>query len=262
VIDLDTIYDAFRANEFFLEYLPTVSLEDGRCLGAEALVRWQRPDGIVPPQMFIPLIEHTPMAGMLTYWVMETAANELGDWLRGHDGIHLSINVPPEILGRGGLEYVGAKLGWRDLADKLVFEITERGIPDKLGADSIGEAVRRYGVRVALDDVSVSGANIIVLSRCRIAIIKIDKELVAEIGRTHTEPVWLAGLSSILLSTPLEVIAEGVESAEQIESLRAAGIRMAQGYHFSPPVRAQAFLEYFAAHKPPQDTATGPSISR
>jgi sensor c-di-GMP phosphodiesterase-like protein len=245
VIDLDAIHAGLKRGEFFLEYLPTISLEDESCVGAETLVRWRRPSGIVPPKDFIPIAENTFLSGSITYWVIETAAAELGDWLRHNEDVHLSINVPPEIFGRGGLEYVVNKVGFLDQARKLVLEVTERTVPDKLGVDTIVEAANRYGVRIALDDVNVSGANLIVLSRCHVAIIKIDHVLVAELGRGGEEPAWLAGLSALMRSTPLEIIAEGVESAEQLDALRKAGIKLAQGYFFSHPLRAKAFLDFF-----------------
>src|SRR5436190_1546629 len=107
MITVDEVRAGLTQGEFLLEYLPTVSLADGRCVGAEALTRWRRPSGLVPPDAFIPLIEETPVAGMLTYWVMQTVARELGDWIGAHEDVHISINVPPAILGRGGLEYAG-----------------------------------------------------------------------------------------------------------------------------------------------------------
>jgi EAL domain-containing protein (putative c-di-GMP-specific phosphodiesterase class I) len=248
VIDLNAISDGLDLDEFFLEYMPTIDLDDGRCVGAEALIRWQRPTGIVPPGEFIPIVENTPLSGVITYWVMETAARELGNWLRQHDDIHLGINVPPEILGRGGLEYAATKSGLKEVADKIVLEVTERGVPDRLGVDALAQAARR-GVRIALDDVNVSAANLVVMSRCHIEVIKLDRTLVGELGSGGGWPEWLKGLEAVLQTTKLEVIAEGVETARQREVLRDAGIRMGQGYLFSRPLRAEAFLAYFNAHR-------------
>jgi EAL domain-containing protein (putative c-di-GMP-specific phosphodiesterase class I) len=138
-----------------------------------------------------------------------------------------------------------------EVAHKLVLEVTERSVPDRLGVEAIVAAGNRYGVRIALDDVNVSGANIIVLSRCNVAIIKIDHALVAETGQGGPEPTWLAGLSALARTTPLEIIAEGVETAEQLKALRTAGIKMAQGYYFSHPLRAKPFLEFFEARRRP-----------
>src|SRR4051812_1130709 len=109
MINLETIRAGFTNGEFFLEYLPTVSLTDRRCIGAEALIRWKRPTGVVPPDDFIPLADNTPLSGLITYWVIDTVAAEMSDWLRANPNAHISINVPPEILGRGGIAYAADK---------------------------------------------------------------------------------------------------------------------------------------------------------
>jgi EAL domain-containing protein (putative c-di-GMP-specific phosphodiesterase class I) len=218
------------------------------------LIRWRRPSGIVPPQEFIPIAENTPLSGLITYWVMETAASELGGWLRENDNIHLGINVPPEILGRGGLEYAAIKSGLKEVSHKIILEVTERGVPDKIGVDALAIAAER-GVRIALDDVNVSAANLIVMSRCHVEVIKLDRTLVGELGRGGEWPEWLKGLAALLQMTKLEVIAEGVETAEQRDVLREAGIWMGQGYLFSRPLRAEAFLAYFHARRGPAGEA-------
>jgi EAL domain-containing protein (putative c-di-GMP-specific phosphodiesterase class I) len=248
MIDLDAISAGLNKGEFFLEYLPTMSLDSGRCVGAEALIRWRRPSGVVPPQEFIPLVENSHLSGMLTCWVIETAAAELGHWLRAHEDVHLGINVPPEILGRGGLEYVATRSGLMELAGKIVLEITERGVPDKLGLGAL-EAAARRGFRVALDDVSVGEANLVVLSRCKIDIIKVDRSVIGQITKDEQTPAWVSALTALLRATQLGVIAEGVETAEQVKVLRAAGVRLAQGFYFSRPISAQAFEAFFHARR-------------
>ena len=144
MITLDEIRAGLTDGEFFLEYMPTVSLVDGRCVGAEALSRWRRASGLVQPDEFIGLVEGTHLAGMLTYWVFETVAKELGDWLRAHKDAHIGVNVPPELLGRGALEWVAAKTGLAEIRDQIIIELTERGIPDSLGVAAL-EAVSRSG---------------------------------------------------------------------------------------------------------------------
>jgi sensor c-di-GMP phosphodiesterase-like protein len=245
MITLDEIRAGLEQGEFFLEYLPTVSLADGQCVGAEALARWRRPSGVVPPGQFIPLIEGTPASGLLTYWVIETVAGELGGWLRDHPDAHIGINVPPEVLGRGGLEYAAAKAGLDGVRRQIILEVTERGVPDRLGVAAL-EAAARSGVRIALDDVTLTGANLAVLSRCTLDVIKLDRSLVSQVTPACPAPVWLGGLSALLRSTPVEVIAEGVETAVQADALRASGVPMAQGYYFSPPLPAEAMRAYHA----------------
>jgi sensor c-di-GMP phosphodiesterase-like protein len=245
MISLDAIRDGVAQGEFFLKYLPTVSLADGRCTGAEALARWRRPSGVVQPGEFIHLIEGTHLSGMLTYWVLETVAKELGDWLRVHKEVHIGINVPPEILGRGGMEYAATKTGLTDLRNQIILEVTERGIPDQLAVATL-EAASRTGVRIALDDVTLTGTHLAVLSRCTLDVIKTDRSLAAQITPECPCPAWLSGLSALLQSTQVAVIAEGVETETQAEALRAAGIPMAQGFYFSPPISAEELKAYYA----------------
>jgi len=249
MIDLDLIRAGLDNDEFFLEYLPIVSIEPERCVGAEALLRWQRPAGVVFPDDFVPLIENTPLSGILTYWVIDRVAIEMGDWLRHQDNVELHINVPPEILGRGGLEYAAQKSGLSDVRHKLVLEITERGVPDQLGLHALDLAARQ-GVRIALDDVRIDPASVMVLSRSNVQIIKIDKGVLLDTGVSVgvAMPRWAEALSVLLRTTDLEVIAEGVETAEQLSMLRAAGVQRAQGHYFSPPLRAEAFLRYYRQH--------------
>ena len=183
MINLDAIRTGLVQKEFFLEYLPIVSLIDGCCTGAEALIRWRRPTGIVQPGDFIPLAENTPLSGLITYWVIDTVATEMGDWLRANPEAYISINVPPEILGRGGMEYAANNSGLSELASQIILEITERGVPDLLGVNAINNAWG-MGVRIALDDVTLAGGgNLAVLARCNFHIIKLDRQLVSQIGR-------------------------------------------------------------------------------
>ncbi len=246
VIDLNAIHEGLNHGEFFIEYLPTVCLDDQHCLGAEALIRWRRPEGIVPPVEFIPLVENTPLSGLITYWVIDTVAAELSDWLRAHPAAHLSLNVPPEILGRGGLEYAAVKSGLRSLSAQIILEVTERGIPDQLGMMALN-AMGTRGVRVALDDVTMNGTNLAYVSRCNFDIIKIDRSLVAQINAQCPHPDWLRALAGLLhASVDLTVVAEGIETAIQFTALQAAGVQMGQGHYFSRALPAGKLIAYHA----------------
>jgi sensor c-di-GMP phosphodiesterase-like protein len=244
MISFDTIRAGLAQGEFFLEYLPTVSLTDGRCTGAEALIRWRRPAGVLQPMDFIPRAENTPVSGLLTYWVLDTVMAEIGDWLRANPNAHIGINVPPEILGRGGILYVAEKSGLIELAPQIILEITERGLPDLLGIEAINHA-RVVGVRVALDDITLAGrANLAVLARANIDIIKLDKSLVSQIGPQSPHPDWLDDIAALLQSSRLMVIAEGVETELQFMTLRKTNIHEAQGFYFSRPIPAAIFIAY------------------
>jgi sensor c-di-GMP phosphodiesterase-like protein len=243
MITVDEIREAMDRNELMLEYQPIVSLQTGCSLGAEALVRWYRGGVVIPPDRFVPLIENTPLSGRLTYWVIDAVAIELGPWLDEHEHAYISINVPPEILGRGGLEYAAARSGLRARVDQIVLEITERGVPDRLGVDAIN-LMAKHGVRIALDDTMLSGSNLALLSRCTFDIIKLDCAITAQLIEHEPEPDWLAGLKSLLSSSSLEVIAEGVESQHQARVLSHAGVQMAQGHLFSTPLPVTDFMQF------------------
>lgn len=248
-IDQEAVREALARGELFLEYLPLIAVPEGRCVGAEALVRWRRSDRVVMPNEFIPLIEETPLSGLLTYWVIETVAVELGGWLRANDDVQIGINIPPELLGRGALEYAAARAGLMDQAQKIVLEITERGFPDRQGALAIA-AGNQYGTRLALDDVTFGGRNLVVLARCGFDTLKIDRSLVAQIGEPGNEaaPLWLDHLRSLGQGAMLEIVAEGVETREQFDTLVAAGVTRVQGFYFSRPLSAVDFIAYHAAH--------------
>ena len=247
MINFEAIRAGLERGEFFLEYLPTISLADGRCTGAEALIRWRHASGVIQPDDFIPLAENTPLSGLITYWVIDTVAAEMADWLRANPDAHLSINVPPEILGRGGMEYAARRSGLHELAAQLILEITERGVPDLLGLQAINDS-KGLGIRIALDDVVLmGGANVAVLARCNFHIIKLDRSLVAQIGPENSTPEWLGLVSALLGTSRLEVIAEGIETEQQLTTLRGANIQAGQGFYFSHPLPAEAFMAYYRA---------------
>ena len=179
---------------------------------------------MVQPDEFIHIIEGTHLSGMLTYWVLETVAKELGDWLRIHKEANIGVNVPPEILGRGGLEYAAAKTGLSEIRNQIILEVTERGIPDNLGVATL-EAASRSGVRIALDDVTLSADQPRHLVTLHLDVIKTDRSLVDQITPECPCPAWLSGLSALLHSTRVEVIAEGVERKHRPRHSERQGFR-------------------------------------
>ena len=250
-IDLAEIRNGLAQNEFFLEYLPTISLADGHCIGAEALIRWRKNGVVIPPIQFVPITERTPVSGLITYWVIERVMGELGDWLAQNRDGHIAINVPPELLGRGALAYAASKSGLIAHGSQILLEITERGIPDALGVDALNERAG-LGARVALDDVTlVSGANLAVFARCHFDAIKLDKSLIDQIVDDAPVPAWLRTLSALLEISPFQVIAEGVETEAQALALRTMKIQAAQGFYFSRPIPAEQFVAFHRLHGKP-----------
>ncbi|WP_457302403.1 EAL domain-containing protein [Phyllobacterium sp. P5_D12] len=242
MITPEAIQTGLDEGQFFLEYLPTILLKDRSCVGAEALIRWRRDGHIIPPLSFIPLIEDTTLGGVLTYWVMEKVAEELGDWLRQTNDVRISINVPPSLVGRGGIQYAARQAGVFDLDDKLILEITERGHLDSIGLNTI---INRSGKRflVAIDDIMLDQSNLLLLSRVPVDIIKLDKSVIDNADSPSMNAKLLT-LRHLITDNDLTIIAEGVETASQASNLENFGIQMAQGYFFSRPLAATNFMEY------------------
>lgn len=241
----EEIVQALHRGEFFLNYLPMVSLEDAHCVGAEALLRWRRRKAVLRAGSFMPFIEDTPVSSLITYWVIDTVAAELGQWLDRHPDAHVSVNIPSELLGRAGLAYAAANSELQGHASQLVLEITQRCIPDRLGLAAL-QALARSGMRIALDDTMLTGTNLSLLARSDFAVLKLDRELTWQLGRERPRPDWIDGLVALLHSGPLQVVAEGVESEYQAEQLRSIGVQFAQGHLFSTPVTARSFMHFHA----------------
>jgi sensor c-di-GMP phosphodiesterase-like protein len=243
----DAVHEGIVRNELFLEYLPTIALQEyGRCVGCEALVRWRRGAEVLYPADFVPTIEDTPVSGLLTYWVIDTVARELGNWLREHRSAHVGINVPPEVLGRGGLEYASRKAALFEVRRQIILEITERGIPDRLGLNELKHLIREHQL-IAMDDVNLDDSNFIVLSRQPIPVIKLDKDFVDSLTRAGGER--LEQIAAFIRLPGHYVVAEGVETVEQEHLLRDLGVQYAEGWLYTKAISAERLKAFYASRQ-------------
>lgn len=249
----EQIEKALENNEFHVEYMPTVDLASGHCTGAEALIRWISHGENIAPDEFIPLIENSMLSGIVTYRIIDRVAQDLLDWMKQHDGIHISVNVPPEIIGRGGLQYAVEKSGLIHCLDKLIMEITERGFPDQLALDTLGEIKGR--VKVAIDDFGTGDANMMRLSQLTADIIKLDKYFVSQITTTNPEPKIVTGLVAFAKAMGFDIIAEGVENQLQVDTLTSLKVDMAQGFFFSHPLMPEEFVQFHNQRNKALDSA-------
>lgn len=241
----DQMLDALRAGldrgEFFLEYLPTIELATGRCIGAEALTRWNQDGRVHRPFSFDGIHDDYQLSGRITFWVIETVAAELGDWLRENPDMHVSINLPPAILGRGAIEHAIRRAGLFDVLPQLIFELTEHGIPDERGLKAM-EYMMSLGARFALDDIAFNyPATVLLFTRVGVHIVKLPKSYLDSLD-AHDMIV----LEQLIKASGALVISEGVETPAQLEDLRGLGVPMGQGWLFSKSIPADAFLRYWA----------------
>jgi sensor c-di-GMP phosphodiesterase-like protein len=249
-VTFDEVALALQNREFHLEYLPTIDLTTLKCVGCEALIRWKRGGVSISPAVFIPLIEKTPISGPLTYWVIEQFGKELGDWLRANPEAHLSFNVPPEILGRGGLDLAGEKCGLLDVVPQMIVEITERGVPDDIGLMALTEYVKLPNrCRIAMDDVGVGGVNLLVLARVPTDYIKLDKSIVDQLRSGAVNQKTLTEVLLLAQQSHGKIIAEGIEHADQLELLQELNIPYGQGWYFSKALPLDEFLAFHQKHR-------------
>lgn len=242
---LEQIKAGLNNAEFFMVYMPTISLDDNQCIGAEALIRWKHGDELISPDEFISIVEDTPVSGLMTFSVIEQVANDIGDWLRANEGVHVGINIPPDVLGRGGLEYAATKAGLIDVADKLILEITERGFPDKQALESLEF---RGSTKVAIDDFGTGDANVMQMSQMAADIIKLDKFFIDQITDEKNIPKIVKGLVAFAHAMDFEIIAEGVETEVQAKAIESLGVQMAQGWFYSKPLVASDFVSFHATY--------------
>jgi diguanylate cyclase (GGDEF)-like protein/PAS domain S-box-containing protein len=238
---------ALERGEFFIEYQPLVHLDDGSVRGAEALVRWLHPQhGVLGPDRFIPLAEHTGLIVPLGRWVLEQSVRQAKEWRERYAGtttapLRINVNLSPCQLTHPGLvqDTVDILEAAGVTPDALCLEVTESAL---IGADDdLLKPLRRLaemGVDIALDDFGTGYSNLANLRRLPVSILKLDRSFTQSMQRFPADPVDLKiveGIVSLAHSLDLTVTVEGVETGAQAEQLRILGCDTAQGWYYARP---------------------------
>ncbi|MGH8633524.1 MAG: putative bifunctional diguanylate cyclase/phosphodiesterase, partial [Burkholderiales bacterium] len=237
---------AVERNEFLLHYQPQLDLKSGAIIGFEALVRWRHPQrGMVPPSDFIAAAEESGLIGPLGEWVLRQACTEARAWRdAGHPELQVSVNCSAQQFQREGfVETVDLILSGTGLpASCLELEITESVIVQR-SEEVIARlaALDTMGVRISIDDFGTGYSSLSYLKRFAIHQLKIDQSFVRDISSDPDDAAIVSAIIAISHSLGLKVVAEGVETAEQLAFLRSLGCDGAQGYYFSRPVPADEF---------------------
>jgi diguanylate cyclase (GGDEF)-like protein len=239
---------AIERGELTLHYQPQFDVRSGRIVAAEALVRWQSPDfGLLLPGEFIPLAEESGLIVPLGEWVLRTACAQTRVWREaGLPEIRIAVNVSSRQMHKGGLREAveGALLNSRLDSSLLEIEITESAlIGDAPEVMETLSALRSLGVRLALDDFGTGYSSLSHLVRFPFDTLKIDRCFVSEIGAEGQGNAIIAAVVAMAQRLELTVTAEGVETPEQQEFLRAEGCDLLQGYLTGRPVQAEALEE-------------------
>ena len=237
---------ALERREFVLHYQPQVDLATGAIVGMEALIRWQHPEmGMVAPSRFIGVAEETGLIVPIGAWVLRAACEQARAWHKaGLGALRVAVNLSARQFGAADLvadlKTVLAETGLAPHC--LEIELTESLFMNDVGqAVELLHAMKALGVKLAIDDFGTGYSSLSYLSRFPIDVLKIDRSFVAAIARDSNDAAIVASIVALAHNLKLSVIAEGVETLDQLDYLRREGCDQMQGYYFSKPLPAAQF---------------------
>jgi diguanylate cyclase (GGDEF)-like protein/PAS domain S-box-containing protein len=237
---------ALERREFRLHYQPIMSLETGRIMGFEALLRWAHPEqGLISPMEFIPLAEETGLIIPIGRWVLEEACSQMSRWQkRFHQEppLSVSVNISSKQFHEDLIREIEAILTDTRLeAQHLILEITESAIMEKgETATFILAKLRKMGVSLHIDDFGTGYSSLSYLHHFPIDVIKIDRSFTNMVGADRQKEEIVQAIITLAASLKMDVIAEGVETMEQAKSLIAMRCTHAQGFLFSKPLESES----------------------
>ncbi len=245
------MYHAIQRNEFILFYQPQYDLTNGRMVGVEALVRWQHPvKGLLPPGVFIPLAEESGMIVQIGDWVLEEACRQNKEWQdQGLPPIPVSVNMSIRQFVQADLaQKVEAILKSTGLEAKyLDLEITESMTMDIAHVSRCLLEITNLGIGISVDDFGTGYSSFHYLKNFPIDRLKIDRSFVRDIQQDPSDAEIVAAIIAMAHNLNIQVIAEGVETSEQMEFLRKHKCDEIQGYIWSPPVPSSRIQQMLLA---------------
>ncbi|KAA0995876.1 EAL domain-containing protein [Pseudomonas sp. ANT_J12] len=246
---------ALERNEFVLHYQPKMDLGSGQVVGAEALIRWKKPgQGWVYPSDFIAVAEDSGLIVPLTKWVMAQACRQACIWkTAGLPKICISVNVSAiDFRQRDFVESIELILKQTGMDPTLLeLEITEGVLMQNVDATVTAlNRIKALGVRLAIDDFGTGYSSLSYLRRFPIDVLKIDQSFIRGLSRDSSDAALVSAIISLGKSLKLTVIAEGIETLEQLDFLKAHHCEEGQGYYFSKAVAPDAFAHYLMLVKP------------
>ena len=244
---------ALERHEFELHYQPQMSLQDGRVVGAEALLRWRSAEfGPLSPAEFIPIAEDSGQILELGEWVMRTAAQQAKQWqTMGFAPLTMAVNLSAVQFRHPNLfNMVTRILEQADLpAQFLEIELTEATAMDNpVAAIALMNRLHDLGVRMSIDDFGTGYSSLSYLKKFNVSKLKIDQSFVRDISDDPDDKAIVSAIINLASSLGMHTIAEGVETASQLAYLRLQGCDEVQGFYFSRPLPASQFEAFMREH--------------
>jgi sensor c-di-GMP phosphodiesterase-like protein len=237
---------ALRRGEIRVLYQPIFDLSSRRCVGAEALVRWRRPDGtLTSPDLFIPLAENTGLIREITDFVLQQLLEQLGQVLRANPHLYISVNLAAcDVMEPRIGPVVGQLLDlYRVSPRQIAFEVTERGLIDVVPARENLQSLRDLGHPVLIDDFGTGYCSLAYLQTLPVDCLKIDKAFIDALGHDAASSGVAPHIIRMAHALDLKVIAEGIESEAQAILLGSEGVNYGQGWLFAQALNSRQFSE-------------------
>jgi diguanylate cyclase (GGDEF)-like protein/PAS domain S-box-containing protein len=243
---------ALERSELEVHYQPFYSLSEQRIVGAEALVRWRHPThGLISPVRFIPMAEETGLILPLGRFVLDQACRQVRSIReRLHSDLPISVNLSPRQFQESGLlSQVKAALDANGLPSELLtFEITETMVMEDLsGAREVMKKLNRLGARLAIDDFGTGHSSLAYLKQFPVHEVKVDRAFIQSVAENAVDSAIVRAIIDLANAMGIAVVAEGVETKDQLTELRMLGCHVGQGFYFSPPLRAAEFDDLLVA---------------
>jgi diguanylate cyclase (GGDEF)-like protein/PAS domain S-box-containing protein len=246
--------DAIERQEFELHYQPQIKLATGEVMGAEALIRWRKRDGtLVPPSGFLPRAEENGMILAINDWVLREACRQAAEWRNtGMPKLRTSVNLSPIQFRRHSLPlFVTKILNETGLDARLLeLELTENFLMQDI--DQVAhqlQQLRELGVVISIDDFGTGFSSLSYVKRLPVDRLKIDQSFVRDLMSDPSDRAIVAAIVNLAHSLNMEVVAEGVETSEQLALVRAAGCDGVQGFYYGRPMPAAEFRSFVAPNR-------------
>ncbi len=255
-LELETqLKQAIENNELLLHYQPKVEANSHKIVGLEALVRWQHPTkGMIPPGKFIALAEESSLIDDIGAWVLKNACQQMAEWCAaGTTNIVISVNLSPHQLKRQDIvALVKETLKETQVESKfLELELTESALMDDIEKSiAILEQLKQMGIKLSIDDFGTGYSSMMYLKSLPVDTLKIDRSFVSDASTNASDGAIVKAIISLAQALQLSTVAEGVETADQLNYLERSGCDQIQGFYFSKPLPAHEISQLLYQNKP------------